>query len=114
MPMFLCPCCADAFVVPLAFCESLVDTSRRAGWREPVAPAACPDCSSGLTAGTAVEIRGGRGMAADGSGHDLRAGAAAAVEAVSGGAGEGSIFRIRLVDGSVLYVTRAQLRPRQV
>lgn len=109
MPMFLCPCCGDSYVVPLAFCQAVVDEHRRMGWKGTVAPALCLSCQQPIAKGDAIVIRRGEGVVGGGERQVLPAGSKATVLDAATSAGEGTIFLVRLASGAEAYLTRAQI-----
>jgi hypothetical protein len=109
MPIFLCPCCGGAYLVPMANCESLLEQREREGWRGAIGPARCANCQKSLSVGDTVVVRGGQGILPNGSTSTLVEGTTAMVLEVSAWEGEGSIFRIRLPSDEEVYVARAQL-----
>jgi hypothetical protein len=111
MPVFLCPCCGESYVVPLAFAELTLEERHRQGRDGAVAPARCPACQKALGRGDPVVIRKGAGVSPEGERQDLPAGSKAIVVDVATWDGEGSIFRVRLPEGNEVYVARAQLAP---
>jgi hypothetical protein len=96
MPIFLCPCCGGAYLVPMAFCESLLEQRQREGWRGTIGPAKCVNCQKSLSGGDTVVVRGGHGILPNGCTRLLVEGTTATVVETSAWEGEGSIFRIRL------------------
>jgi hypothetical protein len=107
--MFLCPCCGESYLVPLAFCESVLEERIRGGWTGTVGPAKCVACQKTIVKGDSVIIRRGSGTSQDGEREDLPAGSKVTVVDVSTWEGEGSIFLVRLPTGKAVYVVRAQL-----
>jgi hypothetical protein len=111
MPMFLCPCCGESYLVPLAFCEFILEERIRQGWKGMIAPARCLSCQTPVSRGVAVVLRGGAGVSREGKRQDLPVGGKATVVEVSSWEGEGSIFLVRLTAGNEVYVARAQITP---
>jgi len=109
VPMFHCPCCGASFVVPLAFCEYLLEDRSQSGRRGAVTPAKCLDCQQDIAAGDAVTVRGGCGTSATEVRREVPPGSKGVVVGVSTWEGEGSIFLVRLDPGIELYLARAQL-----
>ena len=114
MPMFLCPCCGDSYLVPLAFCEFILEERHRQGWNGTIAPARCLACQKPIGRGDSVILREGAGVSQEGERQDLPAGSMVTVVDVSSWEGEGSIFLVRLPAGKEVYVARAQIAPEQV
>lgn len=114
MPLFLCPCCGGAYRVPLAFCESILDHHRAAGWGGEVGPATCLHCLEPVAAGAAVFTRGGHGLTSAGQLRPLTDDEPAVVVEVATWAGDGSIYRVRLASGDEVYLPRGRLTPRRV
>jgi len=84
MPMFLCPCCGEPFLVPLALCEFLLEgRAREEGRSGTIAPARCLACQQPIATGDSVIIRRGRGVSPDGATLDIPPGTQAAVVEVS-------------------------------
>jgi hypothetical protein len=106
--MFLCPCCGESYLVPLAFCESILEARVRGGWKGTIAPSRCLACQLPVVVGDSIVIRKGSGVSGDGERQDLPIGSKATVVEVSTWEGEGSIFRVRLPAGKEVYLTRAQ------
>ena len=113
MPMFLCPCCGESYLVSLAFCEFILEEHIRQGWNGTIAPARCLACQGPIAKGDAVILRGGAGVSQEGETQNLTAGSKATVVDLSSWEGEGSIFLVRLPLGKEVYVTRAQIAPEQ-
>jgi hypothetical protein len=109
--MFLCPCCGEPYLIPLAFCEFILEERIRGGWNGTIAPAKCVDRQEPIAKGDPVMIRQGTGVSEDGERHELPAGSKARVLEVATWEGEGSIFLVRLPTGKAVYVARAQLAP---
>jgi len=113
MPIFLCPCCGESYIVPLAFCEFNVEEHTRQGWHGTVAPARCLACQKPIGRGDAVILRTGTAVSPEGEWQDLPANSKATVVDISSWEGEGSIFLVRLPSGKEAYVTRAQIATEQ-
>ena len=96
-------------MVPLAYCEFILDKRHREGWQGVIGPAKCLNCQKALSVGATVLVRGGYGITADGTLNSLVEGATATVVEISAWVGEGNIFRIRLASDDEVYVARAQL-----
>ncbi|MCA9109815.1 MAG: hypothetical protein KDA52_07700 [Planctomycetaceae bacterium] len=109
MPMFLCPCCGEAYIVPLAFSEFILEEHFSKGWNGSIAPARCLSCQGQIHSGDAVVVRNGEGVTPEGDRQEIPANSKATVVEVSTWEGEGSIFRVRLNSGEEFYLTRAQL-----
>lgn len=109
MPLFLCPCCGESYVVPLAVCEFILEARAQQGWTGNVAPARCLACQMPLGIGDSVILRGGVGVSQQGESLELTIGSQAVLVEVSTWDGEGTIFLVRLANGDEVFVTRAQL-----
>jgi hypothetical protein len=113
MPMFLCPCCGESYLVPLAYCEFILEERIRQGWNGTIAPARCLACQKPIGRGDAVVLRGGVGVTQEGEKQNLPADSNATVVDELSWEGEGSIFLVRLPAGKEVYVARAQIAPEQ-
>jgi hypothetical protein len=113
MPVFLCPCCGEYYLVPLAFCEFILEERMRQGWKGTIAPALCQACQKLIGNGEAVILRKGTGVSPEGERQELLAGSKATVIQVSSCEGEGSIYLLRIPAGNEVYVARAQIAPEQ-
>lgn len=111
--MFLCPCCGDSYLVPLAYSEMILEERVRTGWTGAIAPARCVACQAPIARGDSVLIRKGSGVLDDGEIEELRAGSKATVVEISTWEGEGSIYLVQPPTGKAVYVTRAQLAPER-
>jgi hypothetical protein len=108
MPYFMCPCCGEAYIVPLAYCGELLEEKMRQGWAGAIAPVHCTACQGIVVKGDAVTIRRGPGVTDDGEKLELPKGAMASVLDVATWEGEGSIYRLQTPAGEA-YVARAQV-----
>ena len=113
MPMVLCPCCGESYLVPLAFCEFILEERIRQGWNGTIVPARCLACQKPIGKGNAVILRAGTGLSQEGERQDLPAGSKATVVDVTSWEGEGSMLLVPLRGGREVFVVRAQIAPDQ-
>lgn len=109
MPLCLCPCCGESYVIPLATCEWLLEKYHRTGWRGTLAPVLCFACGMSIRMGDQVVLRTGCATTDGIRRIDIPVGSHATVVEVSTWDHDGSIYGVRLPGGDTVYVTRSQI-----